>query len=236
MTTAVQAHPHQPDPRRPLPKLEDEIAAISAALRQRSPTGLTSRIEAARTAWPQDLKLRLLEGEWHERSGRLAEAEICFSEALCGHPDNPWPAVRLVGLLLTMRRVPEAHAVFADHVWRAELPEATRTGLLSGVTAITFDLRIRRDYLESLLDGRPDDRFVYLKLAALSFRQRDRAAAERAFEAARRLGPLPVESELLEVELLLALARFDEAFARAKSLVARHPERPDFARRAIQTG
>lgn len=236
MTTTVHGTPQPPGSRQCPRRLKDAITAIEAELRQRSSAELGARIEAARAIWPHDLKLLLLEGEWHEVSGRLAEAEICFCEARRTHPENPWAPVRIFNLLVKSGRASEARTIFADDIWRTELPEATRSGLLSRVTAITTDLEARREYLERLLDGRPEDRFVYLKLAALKFRQRDRAAAEQAFEAAQRLGPLPVESELLQVELLLALARFDEAFARAKDLVARHPGRLDFVRRAIQTG
>lgn len=217
------------------PSIREEIAAIEAGLREHPLTVIEPRLRAARAAWPRDLKLCLLDGEWNEKTGQLVQAEACYQEAQTNHPNNPWPAVRLVGLLLAMNRPSEAQMIFTDRIWRSDLPEAIRSGLLSRVTASYTDLDHRRQFLNGLLDGRTDDRFVHLKLAAIGVRQRDRAAAQRSFDTASQLGPLPVESELLQVELLLSMARFDEAFARARTLVDRFPGRPDFIRRAIQT-
>ena len=216
------------------PDLAGEIAAIAGEIP--TPTeGLGARIAAARAAWPGDLRLRLLEGEWHEKSGRAGAAEAAYRDAAAAHPANPWPAARLAGLLLATGRAAAVQAMFAPSIWTAALPEATRTALLSRLVAAMPDLAARATFLNGLLRGEADDRFVLLKLAALRFRQRDRAEAARLFEAARRHGTLPVESELLELELHLAAGRFAQALELALALHARHPDRIDFARRTIQT-
>jgi hypothetical protein len=142
--------------------------------------------------------------------------------------------VRRAELSLRLRRIEAAVGIFTDQVWPGSAPEATRTGLLSRIGVAMPDLVARRDFLAGLLRGHADDRFVLLKQAALAFRERDRAVAERCFDAARGLGPLPLESQLLELELHLAATRFDAAFALAGELCARHPDRADFARRRIQ--
>lgn len=214
--------------------LAGETAAIAAALA--APTeALGVRIEAARAAWSGDLRLRLLEGEWHEKSARPAEAEAIYRAAAALHPDNPWPVARIVGLLLATGHADAARALCTDALWGSSLPEAARMGLLSRLLTATPEPGAREAFLSGLLRGTADDRFVLLKLAALRFRLRDRAEATRLFEAARRHGALPVESELLELELHLAAGRFEPAFHMAQALSARHPERIDFARRAIQT-
>ncbi|QLH37765.1 MAG: hypothetical protein HWD60_00435 [Defluviicoccus sp.] len=142
--------------------------------------------------------------------------------------------MRLVELKLRQRQGTSAAAIFAEHVWPGGAPEATRTSLLSRITLAHTDNEARHAFLSGLLRDVPDDRFVLLKLAAMRFRVRDRDAAERLFAAARALGELPVESQLMELELHLVAMRFEEAYAVASALHARMPDRPDFARRAIQ--
>jgi hypothetical protein len=217
--------------------LRQDLAAATAEIT----TLLTSesfgqagpRIQAARALWPNDLRLLLCEGEWLEKTTNPDAAAHRYREAAARHPDNPWPWVRLTDLLLGQGRFDEARVVFGDHVWSGGTPEAVRTRLLSRVTAATAPSS-RADYLGGLLQGSADDRFVLVKLAALRFRERDRGEAKRLLEAARSLGPLPPESQLIELDLLLMAARFDEAFALAMSLREAHPRRPDFVRRAIQ--
>lgn len=217
----------------PPPDLATETAAIAAALAAPG-EALGARIATARAGWPGDLRLRLLEGEWLEKRGRIEAAEAAYRAAAAAHPANPWPAARIVGLLLARGQAEAALALFAGSIWTSDLPEAARGALLSRLLAAMPDLAARAAFLTGLLRGTAEDRFALLKLAALRFRARDRAGAARLFEEARRYGPLPVESELLEMELHLAGGRFEAAFALAESMRARHPDRIDFMRRAIQ--
>lgn len=212
-----------------------EAATAIAASMATPDDALAAHIAAARAAFPADLRLRLLEGEFHERSARPAEAETCYREAAAAHPANPWPQARIANLLLATGRAEEARAFFAASIWTSTLPETPRTALLSRLFGATTDLPRRADFLAALLNGGPDDRFVLLKLAALRFRQRNREEAARLFATARALGPLPVESELLELEIHLAAGSFEPAFCIAQALAASNPGRIDFARRAIQT-
>ncbi|MGE0415549.1 MAG: tetratricopeptide repeat protein [Acetobacteraceae bacterium] len=215
--------------------LDSEIAAISSLLRDDLLSSAGDRLRDARQLWPHNLKIYLLEGEWYRRSGRSSDAEACFRAAQDVHPNNPWPSVRLLELLLAERRTADACRLFANAIWPSDVPEATRAGLLSRVTTAVADMTARRQFLEGLLKGSPIDRFVHLKLAALYFRLRDRSAAQSEFYRAQSLGSLPIESQLLQVELLLSLARFEDAYTKARQLVDSYPDRADFARRAIQT-
>jgi tetratricopeptide (TPR) repeat protein len=133
---------------------------------------------------------------------------------------------------LVRGRIDEAAELFASSVWGA-VPEANQSHFLSRVCQPMPD-GSRRKFLSTLLRGQPEDRFVFLKLAAIDFREHRHQEAMRRLEAAERLGPLPAEGQVLEVQILIVLARFDEAYDLAVSLYRQHPQRPDFARRAIQ--
>jgi hypothetical protein len=211
-----------------------EAAALRALMAGPASPALGARIAAARTRWPGDPRFALLFGGWQEKSGDLRAAEASYRAAAAAHPANPWPQVRLLELLLQQRRVEEAAEAMGRDIWPGSAPESTRNSLLSRVTVAIAEMPARRRFLEGLLRGTAEDRFVLLKLAALCLRLREGAAAEAHFAAACALGPLPVESELLALELHLAATRFEEAHAVAQSLLARHPDRADIARRAIQ--
>ncbi|WP_439597767.1 tetratricopeptide repeat protein [Falsiroseomonas sp.] len=214
----------------------EEIAAIERLVAQKPAAGeeLSARILAARARWPSQLRLQLLQGTWLEAEGRIDAAVACYRAAQAEHRGNPWPAVRLVELLLRQRRHEEARTVFRDEVWGGGAPERTRTGLLSQTTASIPDPAGREAFLRSLLRQQPDDRFPLLKLAVMRFRQKDRAAAEALFAEAASLGPMTDEAQLILLELHFAAARFEEAHALAQELQARHPDRVEFARRRIQ--
>lgn len=210
------------------------VASIDAQLSAAATPELWERIAAARRRWPQVLRLILLQGSWLEKAARPEEAQACFREALAAHPENPWPAIRLIESLLAQRRAGEAAQIFGASLWMSAAPEELRGRLLGRVVTALVDLGERRKFLESLLRGSATDRLVLPKLAALCMRQRDRATAERLFDQARQYGPLPLESQALALELLITATRFDEAFELAMDLRARHPERSEYARRAIQ--
>jgi tetratricopeptide (TPR) repeat protein len=216
--------------------LGDEIMALDALVKagQGDRDALDSRIAAARARWPHDQRLRLIEGGWLDASGRPDAAQASLLATQAAHPDSPWPAVRLVEMFLRNRMPAEAQQLFRDAVWHASAPEGTRAGLLSRVIVTIADTQARGAYLESLLGDRDDDRFVLLKLAAIAFRAQDRYTTERLFARARALGPLTDESRLIELELHLAAARFEEAYSLASLLLDRNPDRVEFARRAIQ--
>lgn len=217
--------------------LAQDIAEITEQLRQpvADLPALGTRIATLRARWPDDLRLRLLQGSWLEAARQPDEALACYRAAQAAHAGNPWPAVRIVELLLRQRRPEEARACFIEAVWQDSAPERTRVMLLSQTTASIPDLPGREAYLHGLLRQHPDDRFVLTKLAVLRYRQKDRAAAAALFEAAARLGPITDEGRMMQLELHLAEARFEAAHAVAADLHARHPDRVEFVRRLIQT-
>jgi tetratricopeptide (TPR) repeat protein len=168
--------------------LEEEIAGLRVLLRGETTPQLADRVAAARSRWPHDLQLMLFEGALFEKAGRLEESEACFRRALAEHPGNPWPGVRLMELLLRQQRREEAARAFKAAVWPAALPDDLRGQLLSRICTAFADLSQRRDFLHRLLQGAAADRFLLLKLAALSFRQHNRSEAQRLFDAAGKLG------------------------------------------------
>jgi Flp pilus assembly protein TadD len=84
--------------------LAANISRIAAALEGPATPEAAERIAAARRRWPENLRLMLLQGSWLEKTARLDEAETCYGDALAGHPQNPWPALRLTELFLSQRR------------------------------------------------------------------------------------------------------------------------------------
>lgn len=214
--------------------LSASIAAIDAGLKSGDTDALGPMIAEARARWPKELRLVLFEGAHLAATGRTAAAEGCFRSAMASHPSNPWPAVRLLELLLAGKRIAEAAALFASTVWPGPAPVQTRLPFLSRITSAIGDLAERRRFLDALMRGTQDDRFVLAKRAALSIRARDRVEAEALLDRARALGPLPDDAQVLALEIMITATRFEEALALANDLRARFPDRADFARRAIQ--
>ncbi|WAP70727.1 hypothetical protein [Jiella pelagia] len=215
-------------------ELPDAIAAIEAALKSGDTAASGATIAEARARWPKELRLVLFEGAHLAVSGQTAAAEACFRGAMASHPSNPWPAIRLLELLLAGRRTNEAASLFAATVWPGPAPTQTRLPFLSRITSAIGDLAERRRFLDTLMRDTPEDRFVLAKRAALSIRQRDRAEAEALLDRALALGPLPDDAQVLALEIMITATRFEEALALAKDLRARLPDRADFVRRAIQ--
>ena len=215
-------------------ELPEAIAAIEAALKSGDTAAAGATIAEARARWPKELRLILFEGAHLGATGQTAAAEACFRDAMRSHPSNPWPAIRLLELLLAGRRTNEAASLFAATVWPGPAPAQTRLPFLSRITSAIGDLAERRGFLDTLMRDAPEDRFVLAKRVALSLRQRDRAEAEALLDRARALGPLPDDAQVLALEIMITATRFDEALALANALRARFPDRPDFVRRAIQ--
>jgi len=214
--------------------LSEEIAAIERLLAIGADHAVGDRIQLARRRWPADLRLRFCEASWLEKSGHTAEAEARLHDARAVHPQNPWPPVRLLELYLRQSDGERAATVFREAVWSGGAPEPSRTFLLARTITLLADPAARRSYLESLLRGANDDRFVLMKLAALSARERDRGGAEALLAKARAFGPLTDESLQIEFDLLFSSARFEKAYAIARELQVRNPDRVEFARRSIQ--
>ncbi|WP_419897796.1 hypothetical protein [Roseomonas sp. USHLN139] len=216
--------------------LQAEIAAIEQLLATEGSAAPAAgaRIQAARECWPGELRPRLLQGGWLEASGQAEAAAECYATACAEHPTSPWPALRLVDLLLQLRRAEPACRWFRERVWASKVPEPTRLRLLSQTTAALQDPAAREAHLRGLLRQDAEDRFPLSKLALLRFRQKDRAGADALFAEAAALGPITDEALQVQLELHFAAARFAEAYATAQDLCARHPQRVEYARRAIQ--
>ena len=71
--------------------LRDEIAALEALTKTAGDDdgSIDRRISLARGRWPDDLRLRLIEGGWLEKTGRVEEAVAAFQTARDDHPANP---------------------------------------------------------------------------------------------------------------------------------------------------
>ena len=82
---------------------------------------LRDRIAEARAHWPNHLRLALLEAEWLERSGQSDLAQLRLTALQKQHPDNPWPAVRLVRLLAGSGQVEAARSLYDQCLRNAAL-------------------------------------------------------------------------------------------------------------------
>ena len=100
----------------------DQVAeTLAMAMRGAADAGLHDRIGKARARWPNDLRLALLEAEWLERSGQVDEARTRLAALQEQHPDNPWPAVRLVRLLAGSGQVEAARSMYNERLRNAAL-------------------------------------------------------------------------------------------------------------------
>ncbi|WBV44033.1 polysaccharide pyruvyl transferase family protein [Pseudoroseomonas cervicalis] len=97
-------------------------AALAQALRGPPDAALRRRIAEARARWPHHLRLALLETEWLERAGQAGEARQRLAVLQERHPDNPWPAVRLVRLLAREGEAEAARALYRQRLQQAALP------------------------------------------------------------------------------------------------------------------
>lgn len=210
----------------------DELARLIAGSAPDEAVRL--RLDRAITRWPGIARLHLLRVDLLDAIGSTAEAEAELRALLERKPDNPWPARRLVVRLLAARRIEEARVVFTD-LWHRRPPDEIAAPLLNQVTAAIVDPLARKPFLEALLDGTADDRFVLVKLATLAFRAHDRVGAMALLDRAVALGPLPAEGSVIHIDLLTVNGRLEEAADRARDLVAVYPDRPDIVRKAIQT-
>jgi tetratricopeptide (TPR) repeat protein len=217
----------------PAPDAPQEIAAIEALLAAKDHATAEPRLAAALARWPGEVRLHFLTGEHLAATGRPAAAEAVYAAAVERFPANAWAPVRLVRHQLANGDAARARDTFAHLVWRDE-PAEPALPLLTQLTTATTNAAEREAFLNRLLRGTPADRFVIVKLATLAFRRHDKRAASRLFDEAAALGPLPAESGVLQLELLMVEARFDEALALALAMVARHPERADLMRKAVQ--
>lgn len=210
-----------------------EIRAIEALLSAGDHGEAGPRLTAALARWPGEVRLHFLNGDLLAATGRGAEAEAVLSAAVEQFPANHWAPVRLARLQLAAGDAARARDTFARLVW-SDQPAEPALPLLTQLTTATTDAGEREAFLQGLIRGTAADRFIIVKLATLAFRRHDKREAARLFDRAAALGPLPAESGVLQLELMMVSARFEEALELARSLVARHPERADLMRRAIQ--
>ncbi|MBR0650009.1 hypothetical protein GXW78_10080 [Roseomonas terrae] len=91
---------------------DKQANALAIAMRGPADEALRDRIAKARADWPNHLRLALLEAEWLERSGRSEQAQLRLTALQEQHPDNPWPAVRLVRLLAGSDQVEAARSLY----------------------------------------------------------------------------------------------------------------------------
>lgn len=78
---------------------DKQAEALAIAMRGPADEALRDRVAKARARWPHHLRIALLETEWLERAGQTEAARTRLVALHEQHPDNPWPAVRLVRLL-----------------------------------------------------------------------------------------------------------------------------------------
>lgn len=100
---------------------DEQADALAIAMRGPADEALRDRIAEARAHWPNHLRLALLEAEWLERSGQSDLAQLRLTALQKQHPDNPWPAVRLVRLLAGSGQVEAARSLYDQCLRNAAL-------------------------------------------------------------------------------------------------------------------
>jgi tetratricopeptide (TPR) repeat protein len=211
----------------------DEIAALTELVSGPITPDVERALDGALGKRPHDLRLRLLRAEAWRKTGQTGRAVSLLRHLRQAHPKNPWISLRLVRALLAQSEPEAAADILAADVWRSEIPEEQRGRALSEVVAAIRDPAARRGFLTKLLSGGEKDRFVLVKLGSLAYRAGDRAEAARLFDQAAALGPLPLESGPLHLELLMISGRADEALEAAIGILKVRPDRRDVVRRAI---
>ncbi|WP_188967846.1 polysaccharide pyruvyl transferase family protein [Neoroseomonas lacus] len=91
---------------------DKQAEALAIAMRGSADEALRDRVAKARARWPHHLRIALLETEWLERAGQPEAARMRLVALHEQHPDNPWPAVRLVRLLARSGQVDAARDLY----------------------------------------------------------------------------------------------------------------------------
>ncbi|MBD0415206.1 tetratricopeptide repeat protein [Oryzicola mucosus] len=189
-------------------------------------------LERALSAAPEVRRLYALKHDFHEKRGERELARAILDLARDQFPDDPWFALRAFRFRLSDRDIQGAALLFREQIWHSSLPEATRRGALATMVREWKDPEELKPFLLGLLQDKPDDRFVLVKLATLVTRQRQHVEAARYLEKALEHGSLPPEAESMQVNMLILGGDAKGSLALAKRQLAANPDRKDLVRRA----
>ncbi len=120
-------------------------------------------------------------------AGRNADAEAHFDATLRGHPDDPVTHFHLGNLYLATRRPKEAILHLRVAAATHEQPWVATN--LANALAQTGDIAEAQKVLEAALVKTPQSPELHATLAAVLFRQGNRAAAADRYRAALRINP-----------------------------------------------
>lgn len=184
-------------------------------------------LRAALQRWPDRPGIKVLQGEFLARTGQVEAAAEIYTAVAREHPDFFSAGVRLVRLLHEHRRAADAHAAFVALVWPSAAPAEIKSNLLAGITGHGIAPAVAEHLLAGLADAAPASPVPLTGLAAVRMRQHRYKEALELLDRAASLGTLPWQARLLLADLLIGVARLDEALAVAEQLHAERPDRPE---------
>ncbi|MDI6025687.1 hypothetical protein QBK99_05660 [Corticibacterium sp. UT-5YL-CI-8] len=189
-------------------------------------------LESALSAAPEVRRLYALKHDFHDKRGERELARSVLELARKQFPDDSWFALRAFRFRLSDRDIQGAGLLFREQIWHSSLPESTRRGALATIVREWKDPDDLKPFLQGLLQDKPDDRFVLVKLASLVTRQRQHVEAARYLEKALEYGSLPPEAESMQVNMLILGGDAKGSLALVKHQLAANPDRKDLVRRA----
>lgn len=181
---------------------------------------------------PDVRRLYTLKQDVLEKQGEQALARATLDLARGRFPHDPWFALRAFHASISDCDFDGAALLMRREVWASSLPESNRRVALTTMVREWKDAGKLEAFLEGLLRGHSDDRFVLVKLATLLTRRRQHVEAARYLEQAKQHGPLPTEADSMQVNMLLLGGDAKASLALAKRQFAERPDRKDLARRA----
>ena len=182
-------------------------AAIIEAIRKGDFATARAKLAAARNTWPAAAGLRRLEGNLLEGTGDLDGAAAVYRALHAEAPDDAWAALQLVQIQVRLGRHDEARRVFVSAVAGAEVGDMARRTLLESLVA-DLDVAAARTFLEDI-------------------RTRDAAlAADGERQLAQR-------ERIAKRNLLARGARYEDALAVSRELLAERPDSREHLRKLI---
>jgi hypothetical protein len=214
--------------------LADAIAGLESAMASEPQDCIAASFSDALRRWPKAVKLRVMHFDWLSAAGHPDAAAAVIMPLAQGHPDPAMVQQWLVRHFLDTGRVQDAASVFAFRLRKTgDAPPRPRAELMHAILRALPDDAARLDWLDTVLDGSPEDAAILTRQAAMHFRVGRSAEARLLLERARQAGGVPSESIPLCIDVMIVEGDFTGAGRAAADLMATSPDRPDLMSKAI---
>lgn len=210
------------------------IAGLESALASEPQDAIAAAFADALRQWPKALKLRVMHYDWLRAAGQMDAAAPVITSLAQDHPDRAPVQHRLVRHYLDAGRVQDAASVFANRLRKiADAQPSGRDLLMRAILRGLPDDAARIHWLDTLLDGGPEDAAILARQASVQFRAGRSAEARLLLERARQAGGVPSESLPLCIDVMIVEGDFTGAGRVAADLMATLPDRPDLVAKAM---